>query len=186
VSAIAFLLPVAIGIAAVFLGFFLWAARSGQFDDLDDRPGGPSGTTEGAGLTSPWPPPSEAVDLACPSLRARVLSEPLTKLGRQPALPESLETPRSPGDVAMKESCSHELGAHVLVDDDQRVRSDPEQRLAARTDEHDQTIGSVEALLRDLPMFDLVPRGVSIRLHPGGDFTPLTLRGARDSCRRDR
>jgi len=38
VNAVAFLLPVAIGIAAVFLGFFLWAARSGQFDDLDDPP----------------------------------------------------------------------------------------------------------------------------------------------------
>lgn len=37
-NSIAFLLPIAIGIAAVFLGFFLWAARSGQFDDLDDPP----------------------------------------------------------------------------------------------------------------------------------------------------
>jgi len=38
VNAVAFLLPVAIGIAVVFLGFFIWAARSGQFDDLDDPP----------------------------------------------------------------------------------------------------------------------------------------------------
>lgn len=37
-NALVFLIPVAIGIAAVFLGFFLWAARSGQFDDLDDPP----------------------------------------------------------------------------------------------------------------------------------------------------
>lgn len=37
-NAVAFLLPVAIGIALVFLGFFLWAAKGGQFDDLDDPP----------------------------------------------------------------------------------------------------------------------------------------------------
>jgi cbb3-type cytochrome oxidase maturation protein len=37
-NSIAFLLPLAIAIAGVFLAFFLWAARSGQFDDLDDPP----------------------------------------------------------------------------------------------------------------------------------------------------
>ena len=37
-NAIAFLLPVAIGVAAVFLRFFLWAAKNGQFADLDDPP----------------------------------------------------------------------------------------------------------------------------------------------------
>ena len=37
-NAVAFLLPIALGIAAVFVGFFLWAAWSGQFDDLDDPP----------------------------------------------------------------------------------------------------------------------------------------------------
>ena len=34
--AIAFLLPIAVGIAFVFLLLFLSAARTGQFDDLDD------------------------------------------------------------------------------------------------------------------------------------------------------
>ena len=37
-NSLAFLIPIAIGVAVVFLGFFLWAARSGQFDDLDDPP----------------------------------------------------------------------------------------------------------------------------------------------------
>ena len=36
--AITFLIPIAIGIAAVFLILFLGAVRSGQFDDLDDPP----------------------------------------------------------------------------------------------------------------------------------------------------
>lgn len=34
--AIAFLIPVAVGLALVFLILFLDAVRSGQFDDLDD------------------------------------------------------------------------------------------------------------------------------------------------------
>ena len=34
--AITFLLPIAVGIAFVFLLLFLNAARTGQFDDLDD------------------------------------------------------------------------------------------------------------------------------------------------------
>ena len=37
-DAVAFLLPVAVGLAAVFLVLFLLAARAGQFDDLDDPP----------------------------------------------------------------------------------------------------------------------------------------------------
>lgn len=32
------LLPVAVALAAIFLAFFLAAARDGQFDDLDDPP----------------------------------------------------------------------------------------------------------------------------------------------------
>jgi len=36
VIAITFLLPIAVGIAFVFLLLFLRAARTGQFDDLDD------------------------------------------------------------------------------------------------------------------------------------------------------
>ena len=32
------LLPLALLIAAVAAGFFVWAARSGQFDDLDTPP----------------------------------------------------------------------------------------------------------------------------------------------------
>lgn len=32
------LLPLALLVAAVAVGFFIWAARSGQFDDLDDPP----------------------------------------------------------------------------------------------------------------------------------------------------
>ena len=36
--AIVFLLPIAIGLGAVFAGLFLYAARKGQFDDLDDPP----------------------------------------------------------------------------------------------------------------------------------------------------
>jgi cbb3-type cytochrome oxidase maturation protein len=38
VSAILFLLPVALVLGGVFAGLFLYAARSGQFDDLDDPP----------------------------------------------------------------------------------------------------------------------------------------------------
>jgi len=34
--AITFLIPIAVGIALVFLVLFLGAVRSGQFDDLDD------------------------------------------------------------------------------------------------------------------------------------------------------
>lgn len=32
------LLPVAVGLGALFAGLFVAAARSGQFDDLDDPP----------------------------------------------------------------------------------------------------------------------------------------------------
>lgn len=32
------LLPIAVGLGAVFAGLFVYAARSGQFDDLDDPP----------------------------------------------------------------------------------------------------------------------------------------------------
>jgi cbb3-type cytochrome oxidase maturation protein len=35
VEAIFVLLPLALLIAAVAVGFFVWAARTGQFDDLD-------------------------------------------------------------------------------------------------------------------------------------------------------
>lgn len=34
--AITFLIPIAVGIALVFLILFLGAVRTGQFDDLDD------------------------------------------------------------------------------------------------------------------------------------------------------
>jgi cbb3-type cytochrome oxidase maturation protein len=37
-NAILFLLPVALLLGAVFAGLFIYAARSGQFDDLDDPP----------------------------------------------------------------------------------------------------------------------------------------------------
>ncbi len=36
--AILFLLPVALLLGAVFAGLFVYAVRSGQFDDLDDPP----------------------------------------------------------------------------------------------------------------------------------------------------
>ncbi len=36
--AITFLLPVAVGLAAVFVVLFVAAVRHGQFDDLDDPP----------------------------------------------------------------------------------------------------------------------------------------------------
>jgi len=36
VIAITFLIPIAVGIALVFLVLFLSAVRTGQFDDLDD------------------------------------------------------------------------------------------------------------------------------------------------------
>jgi cbb3-type cytochrome oxidase maturation protein len=36
--AITFLIPIAVGVALVFLVLFLGAVRSGQFDDLDDPP----------------------------------------------------------------------------------------------------------------------------------------------------
>ena len=37
-NSIAFLVPVAVGLAAVFLFLFLRAVKDGQFDDLDDPP----------------------------------------------------------------------------------------------------------------------------------------------------
>jgi cbb3-type cytochrome oxidase maturation protein len=37
-NSIAFLVPVAVGLAAVFLVLFLKAVKDGQFDDLDDPP----------------------------------------------------------------------------------------------------------------------------------------------------
>ena len=37
-DALTFLIPIAIGLALVFLLLFLGAARTGQFDDLDDPP----------------------------------------------------------------------------------------------------------------------------------------------------
>jgi len=38
VNSMLFLVPIALGLAAVFLILFLRAARDGQFDDLDDPP----------------------------------------------------------------------------------------------------------------------------------------------------
>lgn len=37
-TAILILLPVALVLGGIFVGLFLYAARSGQFDDLDDPP----------------------------------------------------------------------------------------------------------------------------------------------------
>jgi cbb3-type cytochrome oxidase maturation protein len=37
-NALIFLIPVAVGLAAVFLVLFLKAVKDGQFDDLDDPP----------------------------------------------------------------------------------------------------------------------------------------------------
>ena len=37
-NAILFLLPVALVLGGIFAGLFLYAARSGQFEDLDDPP----------------------------------------------------------------------------------------------------------------------------------------------------
>jgi cbb3-type cytochrome oxidase maturation protein len=38
VTAILFLLPVALLLGGIFAGLFLYAVRSGQYDDLDDPP----------------------------------------------------------------------------------------------------------------------------------------------------
>ncbi len=37
-NALFFLLPVALGLGTLFAMLFVYAARSGQFDDLDDPP----------------------------------------------------------------------------------------------------------------------------------------------------
>ncbi|HKJ02293.1 MAG TPA: cbb3-type cytochrome oxidase assembly protein CcoS [Longimicrobiales bacterium] len=37
-NSIAFLVPIAVGLAAIFLFLFLRAVKGGQFDDLDDPP----------------------------------------------------------------------------------------------------------------------------------------------------
>lgn len=37
-NSLIFLVPVAVGLAAVFLFLFLKAVKDGQFDDLDDPP----------------------------------------------------------------------------------------------------------------------------------------------------
>lgn len=37
-NAVAFLLPAALLLGAVFLGLFILAVKDGQFDDLDDPP----------------------------------------------------------------------------------------------------------------------------------------------------
>lgn len=37
-NAVLFLLPIAVVLGAIFVMLFVFAARSGQFDDLDDPP----------------------------------------------------------------------------------------------------------------------------------------------------
>jgi cbb3-type cytochrome oxidase maturation protein len=37
-SALYFLLPIALLLGGVFVGLFVWAVSRGQFDDLDDAP----------------------------------------------------------------------------------------------------------------------------------------------------
>ena len=37
-NSLLFLVPIAVGLAAVFLWLFLKAVKDGQFDDLDDPP----------------------------------------------------------------------------------------------------------------------------------------------------
>ena len=37
-DAVIFLLPIAVALGATFAALFTWAARRGQFDDLDDPP----------------------------------------------------------------------------------------------------------------------------------------------------
>jgi len=37
-NAVLLLLPIALGLGAVFVVLFVFAVRSGQFDDLDDPP----------------------------------------------------------------------------------------------------------------------------------------------------
>ena len=37
-NSVIFLVPVAVGLSAVFLWLFLRAVKNGQFDDLDDPP----------------------------------------------------------------------------------------------------------------------------------------------------
>ena len=37
-NALVFLLPLAVILGAFFAGLFIWAAKRGQFDDLDDSP----------------------------------------------------------------------------------------------------------------------------------------------------
>ena len=37
-NSVIFLIPVAVGLAAIFLYLFLRAVKDGQFDDLDDPP----------------------------------------------------------------------------------------------------------------------------------------------------
>ena len=37
-SALYFLLPIALALGVVFVGLFVWAVSRGQFDDLDDAP----------------------------------------------------------------------------------------------------------------------------------------------------
>ncbi|MEJ2203002.1 MAG: cbb3-type cytochrome oxidase assembly protein CcoS [Gemmatimonadota bacterium] len=37
-NSIAFLIPIALGLAGIFLFLFLKAVKEGQFDDLDDPP----------------------------------------------------------------------------------------------------------------------------------------------------
>jgi cbb3-type cytochrome oxidase maturation protein len=69
VETIFVLLPLALLIAAIAVGFFIWAARSGQFDDLDTpavrilfddppspRPRASQATERGFGETSPPSP----------------------------------------------------------------------------------------------------------------------------------
>jgi len=70
VETIFVLLPLALLIAAIAVGFFIWAARSGQFDDLDTpavrmlfddppspRPRASQAAERGFGETSPKPEP---------------------------------------------------------------------------------------------------------------------------------
>jgi cbb3-type cytochrome oxidase maturation protein len=76
VETIFVLLPLALLIAAIAVGFFIWAARSGQFDDLetpavrmlfDDEEIAPAGSVEaaGRGRRLPRSAPAERGDGDC-------------------------------------------------------------------------------------------------------------------------
>jgi cbb3-type cytochrome oxidase maturation protein len=87
-SVIFLLIPLSIFMAAVFLGAFIWAVRSGQFEDT---------YTPSLRLLLPDPDPRKAAPVSALNTRTASL-EPVAPLTHEPAKP--LTARPTPGDAS--------------------------------------------------------------------------------------